>query len=638
MPDTLIIFGLLALEIIILLSIALSLHALSPRYGVSLLLMYVAAIVSLLTYAAANNVLLEPIDGIVMTVPGDQFITTILSIVLVLYVVDGTRVAQTVIFGIALIQVLVSLAFIIVATSDDLPTATPASGDDVFTDVIGINVRLMFAGVIAFVIDMLAVAIVYQGTWNLLRCNRHWQWLAVATAMMGALWTDAIIFNFLGSGSTTAFVEFLPGDIVSKSIGALVAFPPIALYLTFIAPRLPHIRVRRPRPTFDIINGLFGNLRHRILTLEAELRDRELNTAFLISNINEIFWIADPSHTDAYYVNGALATITGITPQEFYDNPASIIERIHPDDRDRVATQWLRFVSVERELEFRLIDADGNIHWMRDNTSLIQNEQSRLLRVVGITKDVSDQVERMALQHQITLEHEKLEFLNGMVRDISHDLRTPITSIGLKLELLDYAQDDAELQQEYLADLKQQTDQFGKMVEDLFALLRFESQSIPLPHQLSLDAIVHSVVVGLRLIAEKNNLTIDVSLAADTQQLRCNEFALYRAISNIISNAIRYTPEGNSISVVTSESPTSSQLVVSDTGIGISAEDLPRIFERFYRASNAQTLRGTGLGLAITKEIIAGHGGSISVESTLDVGTTFTITLPTNTPTPPPDP
>jgi signal transduction histidine kinase len=138
------------------------------------------------------------------------------------------------------------------------------------------------------------------------------------------------------------------------------------------------------------------------------------------------------------------------------------------------------------------------------------------------------------------------------------------------------------------------------------------------------------VVEELQPMADEKALTLHLSLSDAPSPVRCNINELRRAVSNLVSNAIRYTPEGGTVSIETVHEPGSTQItfIVCDTGIGISQQDLPYIFERFYRAANAQQSDGTGLGLTITQQIIQQHHGTIEVTSELEQGTTFRVVLP----------
>jgi len=620
-------FGLLILEVWILAGIAIGLHYLSSRYGVSLLLMYAAAIIGIITFANPTTVFVEPVPDIILTLPGDFFVPTILVIVLVLYVVDGTEIAQAVIFGIALIQLLVAFIFFIISATAYLPQATSALVGVSFTDILQVNLQVMGAGVVAFIADMFVIAIIYQGVQNIFQHRMNW--LAVALALVGALWTDAIMFNVLSSIGRGGFTEFIAGDIVSKSIAALSIFPIVALYLNRFAPTLPGDEKTRYRPAFDIVHNLFGDWRFKIVHLESELREKEINTHELIANINQIFWIADEQSVHAHFISPAFDRLLSVSRGTFYLTPDSLTDIVHPDEQEIIG-RWLCYEGTSHDIEFRVKGRDGGDMWVRDRTYHVEDEELNIKRVIGITENITDLKERQQLETAITVEREKIQILHELVREVSHDIQSPISAMTLKIDLIDRVKNDGKRRKKYLKDLKRQTFHLSQMIERLFTLMKVESQSNLLQDISDVNTLCQDAVDEAYPLAEEKHLTIDLNLTTVPMPIQCTVTDMRRVFNNLITNAIRYTPEEGTITITTDIDIEEDRAKVSitDTGIGISEDDLPHIFERFYRATNTDDIEGTGLGLAITRQIIQQHNGDISVESELNTGTTFTVYLP----------
>ncbi len=626
MTGILLSFGVLVIEVFILSGIALLLHYFSSRYGISLLLMYIATIIGILTYAGSLNIYLEPISGIILTIPGDIFIPTILATILILYVVDGTEITQAVIFGISIIQLLVAIVFVIISLTAYLPV-TAAISEIPFTDILKVNLQSMIAGVIAFIIDMFVVAVVYQGIHNFFR--RQKVWIAAVGALLCGLWTDALTFNFLASIGQGDFTLFIAGDLLSKTLTALTISPIIVLYLVQFAPRRLHKKnLHHYRPTFDILNNLFGDWRLKIIKLEMELRESEINTNQLIKHIQEIFWIADYNDNQSYFLSPAFETVLGISRGDYYLNPNIIHDIIHEDDIERVMGQWLTYVDHNREIEFRIVRANGDLQWIRDRTYLIKDTELNINRVIGISEDITSQKKLQELQNAIEIEHEKIKFLNDLVREVSHDLQSPINAIGLKVDLLRRVKGDVVREERYLSELKKQTKHLSELVEYVFVLIKNKSRVDIIEEICSFNNICQDVFDILYPNAEAKKVSISIELAQTMPHILCNKNDLHRAVMNLVSNAIRYTPADGTVSIQTKHDDKHITLMVSDTGIGIREDEIPLIFERFYRASNASTIDGTGLGLAISKQIIEQNGGTIKIKSVLNEGTTFIVNLP----------
>jgi signal transduction histidine kinase len=135
-------------------------------------------------------------------------------------------------------------------------------------------------------------------------------------------------------------------------------------------------------------------------------------------------------------------------------------------------------------------------------------------------------------------------------------------------------------------------------------------------------------VESIRPAAEKKQVEVHLDMCDDSLQLRADPSRLAQVIDNLLSNGVKFTPEGGDVFVTVRTHDEAAQLDVRDTGVGIPEDEAKRLFERFFRASTAQNIQGTGLGLSITKEIVEAHEGRISVRSTVGVGTTVSVELP----------
>jgi two-component system phosphate regulon sensor histidine kinase PhoR len=221
------------------------------------------------------------------------------------------------------------------------------------------------------------------------------------------------------------------------------------------------------------------------------------------------------------------------------------------------------------------------------------------------------------------------------VANVTHELRTPLTSIrGFAETLLDGALEDPETARNFIEIIKREGEHLGALIEDLLDLSRIESGRMRMqPEEVDLAGLLTESLAGLQQKANAQGTTLEVIVPAGLH-LYADRGRLAQVLINLVDNALKYTPAGGCVQVEAVELNEYVRFQVRDTGCGMPKADLPRIFERFYRVDKARTRKtgGTGLGLSIVKHIIEAHGGSISVESELGKGTTFTFLLPKQPP------
>ena len=220
-----------------------------------------------------------------------------------------------------------------------------------------------------------------------------------------------------------------------------------------------------------------------------------------------------------------------------------------------------------------------------------------------------------------------------LVSNVSHDLRTPLTSMQGYLETLLLKQESMspEERQRYLSTAIQHARRLGSLVTELFELAKLEAEEIKIhPEPFHLGELISDITDKVRLEAERRQIRLQTDFHEPLPFVYADVGLIERAVQNLLDNALRYTPEGGEVHVKLS--PRASRMVVevSDNGVGIREEDLPQIFNRFYRPAGEEksSASGAGLGLAITKRILELHKSSIEVLSELNLGTTFTFELP----------
>jgi two-component system phosphate regulon sensor histidine kinase PhoR len=221
------------------------------------------------------------------------------------------------------------------------------------------------------------------------------------------------------------------------------------------------------------------------------------------------------------------------------------------------------------------------------------------------------------------------------ISNISHELRTPLASLKALTETLqEGALDDPPAAHRFLQRMEKEVDALSLMVSELLELSRIESGQVPLHYKATSPGdLVSQAVDRLRLQAERAGLVVNIDCPAQLPYIQADPSRLEQVLVNLIHNAIKFTPAGGSITVRAQPGEQGVkravvQFSVQDTGIGIPASELPRIFERFYKTDRSRSGGGTGLGLAIARHLVEAHGGKIWAESVEGKGSTFTFYIP----------
>ncbi|UXM94761.1 ATP-binding protein [Bartonella sp. HY329] len=228
--------------------------------------------------------------------------------------------------------------------------------------------------------------------------------------------------------------------------------------------------------------------------------------------------------------------------------------------------------------------------------------------------------------------HRLARMRTDFVANASHELRTPLTSLRGFIETLrGPAQNDSEARSRFLIIMQEQAERMSRLIDDLLSLSRLETQTGPgMVEPLDTVKLLRHVTDTLTPLARKNDVDIELDLAENIPALAANRDSLIQLFQNLVENGLKYAATGKKI--VVSAKPVGSHIhiAIRDYGMGIEAEHLPRLTERFYRVSVdiSRAHKGTGLGLAIVKHIITQHRGKLEITSKLGEGSTFTVILP----------
>jgi len=315
-------------------------------------------------------------------------------------------------------------------------------------------------------------------------------------------------------------------------------------------------------------------------------------------------------------VNQAFRKLFGL-PEISLEAP--LLDVVRDATVDRLIEETLR---AGKAMQSELVRADSKTNSERDVE----------ISAVPIKDDAGLTTGAVVLFHDITQLKQTDKVRRDFVANVSHELRTPLSILRGYIEtLLDNPQTSDKELSRILGVMERHSKRLGLLVDDLLTLARLESRSAGLQFSdVQLAELFQSVIRDWEKKLAEKQLKVVVDLSPDARTIRADETRLHEVLYNLLDNALKYSRENGEIRLRAVQRGPEIVLSVTDNGIGINKDDLPRIFERFYRADKARSreLGGTGLGLAIVKHIAQLHGGRVEAESELGKGTTIRVILP----------
>lgn len=310
---------------------------------------------------------------------------------------------------------------------------------------------------------------------------------------------------------------------------------------------------------------------------------------------------------------------------------------INPEAEHMIKKEDLENLSFDEF--FRKIGADitfGDLIYIKnESTPERQTEYNgRYLKLIFAPIETDSKISGVLVVMRDITNQEKLELSRReFVSNVSHELRTPLTTVKSYAEtLLDNSVDDKELSGRFLSVIIKEADRMTRIVKDLLTLSRLDEAQTENkePDFIDLQLLLEGVAEKMYITAKKKNQTITCKSISAVPKFYSDRDKIEQLVINIVSNAIKYTPEGGKIDIVSGIMINDAFIKVTDNGIGIPKENIPRLFERFYRVDKARSrdTGGTGLGLAISKQLADNLGGEITINSDVGKGTEVLITLP----------
>lgn len=357
--------------------------------------------------------------------------------------------------------------------------------------------------------------------------------------------------------------------------------------------------INGPSETKDLADA-FNEMADRIETLFTGLNDRTEKLNRLIHSLNEGLFV--------FSKDGRITLAN------------SSFKEIVKDDKCEGRYYW----EYLRDSQFESLVSSARA----GNTNSIQEYEFGGKTYIVSASFIEQSGDIVVVMSDITVPRSLEKIKKDFVANVSHELRTPLTAIKGFVETIEG--DVSEANKRYIEIIKKHSDRLINIVADLLTLSELEEKNLSLElTDVDLSKLINDVVTLFQPRITEKGLQVKISAAQDMPKVNGDIFRLEQLFINLIDNAVKYTEKGE-IRIALNRANGNVLILIEDTGVGIPKEHLPRIFERFYVADKGRSKKsgGTGLGLAIVKHIAMMHGGSVSVESTLGVGTKFMVTLP----------
>lgn len=315
-----------------------------------------------------------------------------------------------------------------------------------------------------------------------------------------------------------------------------------------------------------------------------------------------------------------------------YDSLAGLasLDIIAPDDVSRTVRQYQALQTGELDAfqhEERYIRADGSEFWGLVSARAVRSADGLADRIVQTIVDITDRKNAETERLKLALEREKVNILAHFIEDASHEFRTPLAVIYTGLELIERALQPPPETAQRISAMKDQAMYIGKLIDDMLAMSHFDSGPMMMTTLLDINFLLRDLHAGFEAAAQAKNITLEFKPADGPAFIRASLPDLYRALEAIVQNALDFTASGGTVTLENVLARDTVTVRVADTGVGISADNLPRIFDRFFRANQARTGRHAGLGLTIARRIIELHSGEVRVTSEPGRGSVFHVVL-----------
>ncbi|HEU4753005.1 MAG TPA: PAS domain-containing protein, partial [Armatimonadota bacterium] len=333
-----------------------------------------------------------------------------------------------------------------------------------------------------------------------------------------------------------------------------------------------------------------GWLARRLEGATRHLSESETRIRQIAENLREVVWISDPTLTTCYYINPAFERVWRRPLATVYENARTLLEMVHPDDRERVEGALEGYSRGEYRLRYRIVRPSGDVRWISARAAAVRDESGKIYRIVGTAEDITER-KRAEEEREDLLKRERqaraeteaaLQTRDRVLRIVSHDLKNPLHTIGMTAELLEILPPEKREQQ--IGIIRRTVQRAQQLVFDLLDAARLQSDR-PLavePERVETAPLLEEAVETFSLQVEQKNLRLEERLGEGAELVMADRRRIFQVLTNLLGNAVKFTPEGGLIRVEAEPHGADAvEFSVSDSGPGIAPEVIPDIFEPF---------------------------------------------------------
>jgi len=323
--------------------------------------------------------------------------------------------------------------------------------------------------------------------------------------------------------------------------------------------------------------------------------------------------------------NRCAEELLGMNKEDLYLKP---VKSLYPEGQwEKIRTLDVGQKGIQRHLETRMIRKDGELIDVDVSLSILKNSDGKIMGSIGVTTDITD---RKRAEKGLK---EAMETKSQFISTVSHELRTPLASMKEAVSIVadEVAGKLSKDQRHFLGIAKRNAERLSRLINQVLDFQKLSANKMKFRMvENDIGEVVKEACHTMILYAKEKQTKLSVELDNDLPKAMFDSDGIMQILTNLISNAIKFTPENGQVTVSVKHEGENLAIRVSDTGMGVPKENLPKLFEPFYQITQAgkEQVKGTGLGLPIVSKIVAAHNGRIDVESEVGAGTTFTVFLP----------
>jgi PAS domain S-box-containing protein len=444
--------------------------------------------------------------------------------------------------------------------------------------------------------------------------------------------------NYLVTG--TVFASFF----LSVPRAAIAVFASCILYLV-AGPRvlgLSTAEIIQGPVTFNLVCAclilIFAHFwQKRETNKQVALKTSEAHYRMMsesISDFTVLYHFDEDGRAVRQWIVGAYEEITGYSVEDIPPTNADFL--YHPDDVNAIQSDRLRTRRGQRyEGDYRIIRKDGDVRWVRIlRVPVWDDKHQKLIGYYGVVTDIHARKLAEEQKAKLTLQREQFSLVRNFVRAIAHDFRTRLSVIENNRYLINKMVTDEPTREKVMPRLEITHEAIQQMAAQISHLVTVTDWRDPKPSPIDLNQLLDRIALELDQVAQSKGIHLKIEKNAQLPLAHVDLEQLNTALTQLVSNALAFTPDGGSVILRTDYSGHLAIITVEDTGYGISPEALPRIFEPFYKADKARSTAtaGIGIGLTIVKMVADSHHGEIHVTSEEGRGSCFQLSLPLRTP------